>query len=485
MEAFPDRAAVIAALAESAGFLEAALPMLTPDDHDRHGHRLGRKLAEIDAALALAAGLRPLAWIEPSPLARGSSGTLVVASGAPAGIAVDWKPRLPAGVSAGPASMEGGLVRFPLSVAGDAPAVDPFGPAFDPLSGNGEAGAVLTASIGGRTVRIPVDLEEPLAIGPARSVSIAPEAIVQPLDALPASHELTVSPDGSAKAVHIEPPSGGTVQQGPDGVVLHLVRGLPPGRHRLSVRAGGEPAELERRIAYPHVGRIAYFEPTTLDVLALELKLPEGAVVGYAGGGSDRVGVWMRRMGLDVTDLDPAALAGDLGRFTTIVVGIFAFGLRPDLRAASSRLREWVEAGGHLLTLYHRPSDGWDPDDTPPRRLVIGSPSLRWRVTDPAAAVEVLEPGHPLLTGPNRIGPADWSGWDKERGLYFAKEWDPAYVPLLAMHDAGEAPLSGSLLSARIGAGRHTHTSLVLHHQLDRLVPGAFRLLANLVRPAD
>jgi hypothetical protein len=52
------------------------------------------------------------------------------------------------------------------------------------------------------------------------------------------------------------------------------------------------------------------------------------------------------------------------------------------------------------------------------------------------------------------------------------------------MHDAGEKPLTGALISAPVGKGRHTHTSLVLHHQLDRLVPGAFRLLANLVQPA-
>ena len=82
------------------------------------------------------------------------------------------------------------------------------------------------------------------------------------------------------------------------------------------------------------------------------------------------------------------------------------------------------------------------------------------------------------------IGPDDWAGWDKERGLYFAAEWDAAYQPLLAMSDAGEAPLHGALISAEIGKGRHTHTSLVLHHQLDRLVPGAFRLMANLVQPA-
>jgi hypothetical protein len=96
----------------------------------------------------------------------------------------------------------------------------------------------------------------------------------------------------------------------------------------------------------------------------------------------------------------------------------------------------------------------------------------------------MLVPEHPLLVGPNIINEHDWEGWQKERGLYFASGWDDAYQPLLSMHDDGEQPLFGALVSATIGKGRHTHTSLVLHHQLDKLVPGAFRLIANLVQPA-
>ena len=54
-----------------------------------------------------------------------------------------------------------------------------------------------------------------------------------------------------------------------------------------------------------------------------------------------------------------------------------------------------------------------------------------------------------------------------------------------ARHErCGEEPLTGALLSAEIGEGRHTHTSLVLHHQLDKLTPGAFRIMANLIQPA-
>ena len=36
-------------------------------------------------------------------------------------------------------------------------------------------------------------------------------------------------------------------------------------------------------------------------------------------------------------------------------------------------------------------------------------------------------------------------------------------------------------IAQRVGQGRHVHTSLILHHQMEHLVPGAFRLMANLV----
>ena len=189
---------------------------------------------------------------------------------------------------------------------------------------------------------------------------------------------------------------------------------------------------------------------------------------------------WLGAMGVDVTVLSDAELAGDLTAFDTVVIGIFALRFREGLAAAMPRLHAWAEAGGTMVTLYHRPWDNWDPDQIPPLRLEIGQPSLRWRVTDQAAEVTHLVE-HPCLSTPNLIGPDDWAGWVKERGLYFAKSWDPAYVPLLAMADPGEDPHHGALLVADVGRGRHVHVALILHHQMENLVPGAFRLMANLI----
>jgi hypothetical protein len=295
-----------------------------------------------------------------------------------------------------------------------------------------------------------------------------------------------VEGDGFGTATTFNAPPGWSAAPNDDGIGVRIAppQDLKAGLYRLEPMLGGCPAYRSTVISYPHIGRLPHLHRETLNVLALEVKRPPRVRIGYVGGGNDRVGIWLTRLGFDVTELDRDALKSDLSRFTTIVVGIFAFGTRPDLAAARCRLRRFTESGGHLLTLYHRPSDGWDPATTPPLRIEIGTPSLRWRVTDPSAQVEMLEPAHPLLTSPNRIGADDWAQWDKERGLYFAARWDDAYAPLLSMSDPGEKPLLGGMISAKVGHGRHTHVSLALHHQLDKLVPGAFRLLANIVQPA-
>ncbi|WP_309086476.1 PIG-L family deacetylase [Chelativorans sp.] len=482
--AFPQRVEIIENLAAAARHIEIAQSLLSEEEKERFGHRLARKLAEIDAALACAAGLTATVWAEPAVLAPGGSGTLHVHIGPNEAAFIEIEPILPEGISCGQARRENSLASFPLTVSGEAPVRNAYPPQFSSLLGGAGAAVALHAEIGGRKARILVEPEQPIDIVPAHSVALSPDAAIVSTCSAPGPIPVRTDIDGPKASLELAAAPRIAVKKTAEGFEIEIARDIQPGRYSLRATVDGAQAYRQTPVAYPHIGRTRFIAPQNLDVLVLDLRLPEGTRVGYIGGGSDRVGLWLKRMGLDVTELDEAGLRGDLSRFSTIVVGIFAFGLRPDLSAATEKLHEWIAAGGHLVTLYHRPSDGWSPEKTPPRRLVIGSPSLRWRVTDPASPVDILAPEHPLLTGPNRIGQEDFSGWDKERGLYFASRWDDAYEPLLAMHDAGEAPLKGSLLSARVGRGRHTHTSLVLHHQLDKLVPGAFRLMANLVQSA-
>ncbi|MFN7133279.1 MAG: PIG-L family deacetylase, partial [Myxococcales bacterium] len=187
----------------------------------------------------------------------------------------------------------------------------------------------------------------------------------------------------------------------------------------------------------------------------------------------------LAHVGVRVDALDDEALrSGDLDRYAAIVTGIRAWNTRAALKGAHARLMRYVEGGGTLLVQYVTHSH-IAPLESPigPYPLEIG----RDRITDETAAMTPLDPKHPALRAPNPLGPADFEGWVQERGIYFASKWDERYRPLFSMADPGEAPLLGSTLVAAHGRGRYVYTGLALFRQLPAGVPGAYRLLANLL----
>lgn len=231
-----------------------------------------------------------------------------------------------------------------------------------------------------------------------------------------------------------------------------------------------------RRIEYPHLPPITYFPRAEARGVHVDLGRA-AARVGYVQGPGDEVPGVLRQMGFSVTPLSADdLLRGDLSRFDSVVLGIRAANTRPELKEALPRLLAWVEKGGTLVVQYNT-SFELVTDQLGPFPLKLS----RDRVTVEEAPVTLLAPNDPLLTTPNRIGPADFEGWVQERGLYFPGEWDARYTPLLGMADPGEKETRGSLLAARYGKGTYVYTGLSFFRQLPAGVPGAIRLFANLV----
>lgn len=85
------------------------------------------------------------------------------------------------------------------------------------------------------------------------------------------------------------------------------------------------------------------------------------------------------------------------------------------------------------------------------------------------------------MNSPNRLSEKDFAGWVQERGLYFADSWDSSFVPLISWNDPGEDEKKGVWLAANYGKGTVTYCSLSLFRQWREGVPGAYRILANLV----
>lgn len=298
--------------------------------------------------------------------------------------------------------------------------------------------------------------------------------------------------EGVEGTVQLPLPKGWTVQPAThavklarlgDEVTVHFdvkgPRGAAPITAAPEVVVGDKAwSHREDVIDYPHIPVQVVVQDAALRLVPVSVQLPKG-LIGYVEGSGDTVAEDLAHLGVSVQAVDEATLrSGNLQRFSAIVLGIRAFNTRPMLQGVLPRLNDYVAKGGTVVVQYNThsrfsPFEG----ELGPYPLTLG-PS---RVTDETARITPIAPGHPVLTTPNRLGPSDYEGWVQERGLYFGEKWDPRYTPVLRMADPGEEPLDGSLLVARHGKGRYVYTGLSFFRQLPAGVPGAYRLLINLV----
>jgi hypothetical protein len=201
--------------------------------------------------------------------------------------------------------------------------------------------------------------------------------------------------------------------------------------------------------------------------------------IGYIPGAGDEVPAALRQAGYDVTMLTEETIAhGSLAQYQAIVTGVRAFNVDARLPFLHERLMKYVADGGTMVVQYNTQNFiSSVPAELGPAPFKISHE----RVTDENAEVTMLEPKHAIVNTPNKLGARDFAGWVQERGLYFAGEWDQAYAPIFAMHDAGEPPRKGALLVAKHGKGAFIYTGLAFFRQLPAGVPGAYRLFANLI----
>jgi len=284
----------------------------------------------------------------------------------------------------------------------------------------------------------------------------------------PPRHTLRFAGPGESERVAFEivAPAGGT---GPGGAR----------RVRTRVTADGRSyGEGYRRIAHRDLHPRYLYAEAAVDVVPVDVEVASGLRVGYVMGVGDEVPDAIAQLGAEVRLLEAADLAGGaLDAFDAIVVGTRAYAVRPDLVAANRRLIDYAREGGNLVVLYQTPE--YTPETQAP--FPASLPGNAEEVSEEDAPVTILAPDHPLLTSPNAIGPADFEGWIEQRGSKFFATWAAEYTPLVETHDTGQPPQEGVWLTADVGDGHFTYASLALHRQLPYGVPGAYRILANLL----
>lgn len=231
-----------------------------------------------------------------------------------------------------------------------------------------------------------------------------------------------------------------------------------------------------RTITYDHIPTQVWFPMAQSRLVNIGLKR-SGMRIGYLAGAGDAVADGLRVIGYTVDELTEADLTPDnLSRYGAVLTGIRFLNVNDRAAYMMPALLKYVEAGGTLIMQYNT-FRGLETEGLFPYPLKLG----RDRVTEEDAAVTLTLPDHPALTSPNRITAADFNDWVQERGLYFPSEWDAAYAAPLRMNDTGETPKDGSLLIAKHGKGHFVYTGISFFRQLPAGVPGAYRLIVNLV----
>ena len=335
-------------------------------------------------------------------------------------------------------------------------------------------------------------MDEPLVVTPTIGVSVDPQARILPLDGSALPVRVTVHAQAAAEgSVSLELPESWRSE--PAEIAYHLtgsgdtaplVFTVTPatahadGVYRLTAvaRAGGKSYRTGwRSVGYAGLRPYNLYTPSVLQTRKVDVTLSAGLRVAYIMGSGDEVPAAIEALGVTPHLLSASEIASaDLSAWNVIVIGIRAYSTRPELTAAQARLNSFVVQGGTLIVQYQ---SGSFPA---PLSLEMGG-RLAERVVDETAAVKLLAPDNPLLNQPNRITAADFDGWVEERGHGFLDRWDSGYTALTETADPGQDPQRGGLLVAHPGKGTYIYVAYALYRQFPELVPGAYRLFANLL----
>jgi hypothetical protein len=234
----------------------------------------------------------------------------------------------------------------------------------------------------------------------------------------------------------------------------------------------------KHEIKYDHIPAINYFHGAEVAFNYTDMKT-HGKKIGYIVGAGDKVPEALEQMGFEVTLLGNKELAkNNLQQFDAIITGVRTYNTNDWMNNHYDKLMKYVENGGNMIVQYNTNSFiGGIRSKMGPYPFVIN----RNRITDENAAVTFLNPEHPVFNYPNKITENDFKDWIQERSIYHATDSSGKFEKLIAMNDPGEKADDGSLLVAKYGKGYFTYTGLVFFRELPAGVPGAYRLLANLI----
>ena len=231
-------------------------------------------------------------------------------------------------------------------------------------------------------------------------------------------------------------------------------------------------------IEYPHIPTQRYFTPVNLSLLHIDFA-KQGHRLGYIKGAGDKVPEALKQMGYEVDFLGEKDLtAANMQKYDAVLTGVRAYNTNEYWENAYPEIMKYIENGGNYVVQYNTASFlGPMKSSMSPYPLLVS----RNRITKEEAKPEFLLPSHPLFNSPNKITESDFADWIQERSIYTAETSDPHFEFPLGFSDPGESQNKGNIAVTKYGKGQFIYTGLVFFRELPAGVPGAYRLLANLL----
>lgn len=333
-----------------------------------------------------------------------------------------------------------------------------------------------------------------LAVGPAVSVQFVAANGVVPAGTAEYKVEAVVrnvAAGSRAGELRLEVPAGVTVtpaaekfsfqNAGEESRFTFTLR-LPAGVRDYTVRAlaasGGKTYDASfLPVTYSGLETLYVSKRAVHMARVIDVQVSKRLRVGYVMGSGDEVPEALRQLGVpyDLLSANDVASA-DLNKYTTLLLGIRAYAVRPELKVHNARLLQFVKEGGTLIVQYN--TQEYDGNFGP---YPYSMTARAEEISEEDSPVRILAPEHPVFQAPNRITARDFDGWVEQRGSKFWTTWAPEYTALLETNDTGQAPQRGGWLEAKYGKGRYVYCAYAWYRQLPYAVPGAFRIFANLI----
>ena len=226
-------------------------------------------------------------------------------------------------------------------------------------------------------------------------------------------------------------------------------------------------------IKHDHIPWVYKSKPATIEVSQIKAE-SKAKKVAYVAGAGDKVPDAVEGLGATIDLIDYKTISEeDLGSYDAVMFGIRALNVNTDMDKHIDKFYSYTSQGGVLIMQYNTS-----------HRLktnnLQGLKLSRDRVTEEDAIVS-FDTADVILNYPNKITERDFDNWVQERGLYFPSQWSDDFKAPLSMADNESKPLEGSLLYKKLGEGYFVYTGISLFRELPAGVPGAYKLLGNML----